>query len=78
MEKYKNDPLVYKGKMKVSTIFSILKLSKMTWEKAGQISKTPLLVIHGKEDNICKPENAVKFFDRVDSKNKEMILLDGN
>ena len=63
--------------MKVSTLFSILKLSKMAWEKAGLLSKTPLLLIHGKDDNICKPENAVKFFERVETSDKEMILLDG-
>jgi len=78
IEKYKQDPLVYKGKIKISTMFSILKLSKMTWEKAGQISKTPLLLIHGKDDSVCKVDNSVKFFERVESKDKEMILLDGN
>lgn len=78
IEKYKQDPLVYKGKVKASTVFSILKLSKMAWEKAGQISKTPLLLIHGRDDTICKVDNSVKFFERVDSKDKEMILLDGN
>ena len=77
IEKYKQDPLVYKGKMKVSTVFSILKLSKMAWEKAGQIGKTPLKLLHGKEDTICKVENAVKFFERVETKNKEMTLLEG-
>lgn len=49
----------------------------MAWEKASQISKTPLMLIHGKDDNVCKAENAVKFFERVESKDKEMILLDG-
>ena len=78
IEKYKQDPLVYKGRVKISTVFSILKLSKMAWEKAGQISKTPLMLIHGKDDTVCKVENSVKFFERVESKDKEMILLDGN
>lgn len=77
IEKYKKDDLVYKGKMKISTVFTILNLSKMTWDRANQISKTPLLLIHGKEDIVCSPENAVKFFERVESKDKEMILLDG-
>jgi len=77
IEKYKQDPLVYKGKTKVSTAYSILRLSKMAWEKACQISKTPLMLIHGKDDTVCNPENAVKFFERVESKDKEMILLDG-
>jgi len=49
----------------------------MTWDRANHISKTPLLLIHGKDDIVCSPENAVKFFERVESKDKEMILLDG-
>ena len=77
IEKYKQDPLVYKGKIKVSTTFAILRVSKMAWEKAGLIGKTPLMLIHGRDDPVCKVENAVKFFERVESKDKEMILLDG-
>jgi len=50
----------------------------MAWENTNNISKTPLLMIQGKEDTVCKPENAIKFFDKLDTKNKEMILLEGN
>lgn len=36
------------------------------------------MLIHGRDDPVCKVENAVKFFERVESKDKEMILLDGS
>ncbi len=37
---------------------------------------TPLLVFQGKEDLICKADRTIEFFDGLNTKQKELILLD--
>jgi dipeptidyl aminopeptidase/acylaminoacyl peptidase len=37
---------------------------------------TPLLVFQGKEDLICTAERTIEFFDGLNTKQKELILLD--
>lgn len=77
VENYVNDPLTYKGKyLKLSTVLSILNLSIFAENKA-KLLNIPCLILHGKDDLIASPKNACEFFDKIEFKNKEMVLLEG-
>jgi acylglycerol lipase len=59
VENYKKDPLV-NGKISVSLFHSAMSAGANALKNASAL-KTPLLLIHGSEDQICSPEGSREF-----------------
>ncbi len=71
--KYKNDPLVH-GKISVSLFHEAMSAAKNALQNSSHL-KTPLLLIHGKDDQICSPEGSREFASKT--KMAEFKLWEG-
>lgn len=59
VNKYKNDPLVH-GKISVGLVHAAFSAAADALKNASKL-KTPLLLIHGSDDQICSPEGSREF-----------------
>lgn len=62
---YRNDPLVYQGKIQVNTGYVLLDRMARVMDEAGQF-QSPVLIIQGDADKIVRPVVSRKFFDRLE------------
>ncbi len=77
IEYINKDPLIYKGKMKVGTGLTIVDSINYSNCNLDNVS-TPVYILQGEQDNICKPIGATNFFDKIPIKDKAIVLSDGN
>jgi acylglycerol lipase len=77
LEYIANDPLIYKGKLRVATGLTIIDSIQYSNDNINRV-KTPVYLLQGRQDNICKPEGASKYFDNLTIQDKTLIMLDGN
>jgi acylglycerol lipase len=65
----------YHGSHRLCTGKELLYISE--WIKNnGHLLKTPILIFHGLEDYITNPKITQKIFDKIESKKKELYLLE--
>lgn len=72
-----NEPLFYKGKLRVGTGLTIIDSIQYSNENIPKI-KTPCYLLQGQKDAICKPQGATYFYNRLTINDKTLIMLDGN
>ncbi|MGH3889696.1 MAG: lysophospholipase [Pseudonocardiaceae bacterium] len=66
---YREDPLVYLGKVKARTGAEILSTTLSLPARLSRLS-VPLLILHGTDDLICAPAGSTMVHDRVSSPDK--------
>ncbi|MGH3774117.1 MAG: lysophospholipase [Pseudonocardiaceae bacterium] len=66
---YREDPLVYRGRIKARTGAEILLTMQGLPARLSQLS-LPLLILHGTDDLICAPAGSTMVHDRVSSPDK--------
>ncbi|MGH3898660.1 MAG: lysophospholipase [Pseudonocardiaceae bacterium] len=66
---YREDPLVYLGKVKARTGAEILAATLSLPTRLSRLS-VPLLIVHGSDDLICAPAGSTMVHDRVSSPDK--------
>jgi alpha-beta hydrolase superfamily lysophospholipase len=66
---YREDPLVYLGKVKARTGAEILATTLLLPARLPRLS-VPLLLLHGTDDEICAPAGSTMVHDRVSSPDK--------
>ncbi len=71
-----NEPLFYKGKLRVGTGLTIIDSIQYSNENIHRV-KTPCYLVQGQKDNICKPQGATDFYNRLTINDKVLITLDG-
>lgn len=76
VEAYKNDPLVYQGKMGARMGHEMLTSMNTAQEQADRI-KLPILLMHGDKDVLAAPEGSRLLHERVSSKDKTLIEYPG-
>ena len=76
VEAFKNDPLVYRGKVKARLGVEELK-ALMRLNKEGTKIALPVLIVHGTADRYVDPENAQILFNLIQSKDKQIKLYEG-
>ncbi|ADI14986.1 alpha/beta hydrolase fold protein [Truepera radiovictrix DSM 17093] len=74
--RYRNDPLVYHGKVKARLGAELLQAGPYVLERAPSI-RLPLLLMHGTGDRIAAVSGTQRFFERVGSSDKTLKLYDG-
>ena len=76
MDDYDNDPLVYRGKLRVRLGVEMM---KMMHKLPGEVSKItlPILIMHGVADRLCDPEGSETLYEQVASNDKTLKLYDG-
>ena len=76
VEAYKNDPLVYQGKMGARLANELLMGMNAAQENAAQIT-LPILFMHGDEDALAAPEGSRLLNETVGSADKQLIEYSG-
>lgn len=76
VERYRNDPLVYHGKVKARLGAEMLQAGPYVLGHAPSI-RLPLLLMHGTADRIAAVSGTQAFFERVGSSDKQLKLYDG-
>jgi acylglycerol lipase len=76
VESYRNDPLVYTGKMTVR-ISDVLNHGIQTLAEQGSKIKVPLLILHGGEDRLCDPSWSEYLSELVSSQDSKLKIYPG-
>lgn len=76
VEDYRTDPLVHHGSTPARTASEVVRAIWRVQRDAGKIS-TPLLLMHGGEDQVADIEGSREFFARVRSEDKHLRVFDG-
>ena len=76
VDAYRNDPLVYSGKISARLGTELIKAIQML---PGQISALylPVLIMHGNADRLSDPKGSKILYDQVSSEDKTLKLYDG-
>lgn len=76
VEKYKNDPLVYQGKIPVRTGYELLQMMRFIQSQANEFD-FPFLILHGTADRLTNPAGSQLFFDASPSSDKTFKSFEG-
>ena len=69
------DPLLFKGYLRAGLFKEVDDVSYYIRNNASKLT-TPLFVAHGGQDSVTTPKTVRSFFDKVDVKDKDIILYD--
>ncbi|MEP5766646.1 MAG: lysophospholipase [Halieaceae bacterium] len=73
VEKYRNDPLVYTGKLSARKVSELFAAMQLVQQEAGKIT-LPLLLLHGAADSLAAPSGSQFLFDHVGSTDKTLKI----
>ena len=73
---YRDDPLVYRGKIKARTGAEVLAAMQGLSARLPRLS-VPLLILHGNDDQICPPAGSVMVHEAVSSADKTLRRYPG-
>ena len=76
VDAYDNDPLVYRGKIRARLGAELLRTLQALPQQVPQIN-LPILIMHGKEDQLSDPEGSKMLYEKVASKDKTLRLYEG-
>ena len=76
VDAYDNDPLVYRGKIRARLGAELLRTLQALPQQVPQIN-LPILIMHGKEDQLSDPEGSKMVYEKVASKDKTLRLYEG-
>ena len=76
VDAYRNDPLVYTGKLRARWGTELLKTMNEIQSKMSELS-LPVLIMQGTADRISDPSSSKMLFDGVGSRDKTMKLYEG-
>jgi len=73
---YKDDPLVYTGKM-TARISNVMNDGIARIAAEGSKINLPVLLLHGSEDSLCDPECSEYLHNLISSQKNQLIIYDG-
>lgn len=73
---YRDDPLVYTGKISARLATEIFSSMTLVQEHASAIT-LPMLLLHGSEDRLAAPEGSSLLNDKIASLDKQLIIYRG-
>ncbi|CAA0115501.1 alpha/beta hydrolase [Zhongshania aliphaticivorans] len=73
---YKNDPLVFNGKIRARLISEILSTADRVLKNAASIS-LPMLILHGGDDKMASPTGSEKLYAAISSNDKTLNIYPG-
>jgi alpha-beta hydrolase superfamily lysophospholipase len=76
VERYRNDPLVFNGKVTARLAEQLISEMSSLQENLGRIN-LPMLVLHGSEDRITSIEGSKMLHEKISSQDKKVIIYDG-
>lgn len=72
-----NDPLIYKGRLRIGTGLTLLESIKYSNENLEKVS-TPFYILHGALDKESDPKGSTIFYEKTKIMDKTIILHDSN
>ena len=76
VDRYRNDPLVFTGKVTARLAEQIFSQMVSVKEQLDRI-RVPVLILHGSEDGLTSPQGSKMLHEKVTSNNKKLIIYDG-
>ena len=76
VDKYKEDPLVYTGKVRARMGSSMLKGAEAVFTNISKIN-IPILIMHGTDDRLADPQGSMNIYQGVSSADKILKLFNG-
>jgi alpha-beta hydrolase superfamily lysophospholipase len=76
VQDYRDDPLVYPGKLPARTLWQILNSMRAVPEQIVRL-RTPLLLLHGGEDALCPPSGSEMIYTRAGAADRTMKIFPG-
>jgi len=76
VQAYKDDPLVYTGKM-TARISNVMNDGIARISADGSKIYLPVLLLHGSEDSLCDPECSEYLHNLISSQKNQLIIYDG-
>lgn len=76
VDAFRNDPLVYQGKIRARLGTELLKAAQELPRQMPWIS-LPILIMHGTADRLSDPAGSQMLYERVSSKDKTLTLYEG-
>jgi len=76
VQAYKDDPLVYNGKM-TARISNVMNDGIARIAADGSKINLPVLLLHGSEDSLCDPDCSIYLHNLISSNNNQLIIYDG-
>lgn len=76
VDKYRNDPLVFTGKVTARLAEQIFSEMRSVKDQFDRI-RLPVLILHGSEDGLTSPQGSKMLHEKVASSNKKLIIYDG-
>jgi alpha-beta hydrolase superfamily lysophospholipase len=76
VQAYREDPLVYSGKLPARTLWQILRSMRTLPQQVGEL-RMPLLLLHGGEDQLCPPSGSQMIYERAGAADRTLKLYPG-
>lgn len=76
VRKYDNDPLIFHGATNAKTGYELIKSTAYVQSNFEKFD-LPLLIIHGTADKLADPKGSKWLYERANTKDKKLVLLDG-
>jgi alpha-beta hydrolase superfamily lysophospholipase len=76
VRRYDEDPLVYRGRMRVGLLAAMLRAARRVDSGIAKMS-LPVLFMHGTADQLTTPEGSRDLYERAASSDKTLKLYDG-
>lgn len=76
VEAYRNDPLVFTGKIRARLISEILRTGDHALKNAASIT-LPMLILHGGDDKMASPTGSEKLYAGISSTDKTLKIYPG-
>ena len=76
VQAYLNDPMVYHGKLSARLAAEIITATRRLPREIAGLT-LPVLIMHGSEDRLSRPEGSRLLYERLGSKNKTLKLYRG-
>lgn len=73
---YREDPLVFHGKVPARTAREMLRASDLVARRAGEL-RLPLLIVHGSDDQVVSVDGSRALFAAAGSADKTLTVYDG-
>lgn len=76
VDAYRNDDLVYTGKLSARLCSELLKTMESIQKKTFDI-KVPVLIMHGGDDRLVSPDGSRKVYEKMNSDDKTLKIYEG-
>lgn len=76
VDRYRNDPLVFTGKVSARLLEQLFSAMSALEEKLAAI-ELPMLILHGSADGLALPEGSRMLHEKTGSRDKKLIIYEG-